>query len=100
MAAARIVVVRVEPQATSGNHERARHPARLQAKEAASGVDGILNLRSIDHSLLSKKSGRIRTIQPREGPQQASATASGLFHSNKRGATGSRATNSITTLLF
>jgi hypothetical protein len=34
----------MQPQAAPGMHERARHPARLETKDAAATVDEVLDL--------------------------------------------------------
>ena len=44
MAAERIEIVGVQLAAAAGNHEGARHPARLEPQDAAAGVDRILTV--------------------------------------------------------
>jgi len=95
----------VQPKTTAGNHEGAWHPAGFKAKKAATGVNSILNLRSIWHSILSTGLAsfgvqQTRTIQLPPTWQQACADATEPFHSSKRAALGLPTVNSITTLLF
>ena len=50
MSAERVEVVRMELQPSSGNHERTRYPTGLQPKNSLPGVNGVLNLASIQHA--------------------------------------------------
>jgi hypothetical protein len=49
VAAKRVEIARVQLQPLAGDHERARHPARLEPQQALSGGNGVLDLRAIDH---------------------------------------------------
>src|SRR5689334_21533964 len=50
VAAKGVQVVRVEPQTAPRNHERTRHPARLQPENSATRINRFLNVRSIHHA--------------------------------------------------
>ena len=53
VAAQRVQIVGMEFQTAAGNHERARHPARLETQDAGSGANRCFNLRSRDHCWMS-----------------------------------------------
>ena len=50
MRAERVEVVGMEPEPPARVHEGARDPGRLEAEQAVSDAEGVLNLRSIEHA--------------------------------------------------
>ena len=74
MAAERIEVVGVQLEPAARQHERARHPGRLEPEDARSGVDGFLNCGAIQHAWRAS-SVRPRGVCVRDDTSAARSTA-------------------------